>query len=169
MAKIKLTRRTFSATVSKMMDNAEGLEGMFAKALMGKTVKECLSEQPDNQTLWVDTDKVVCVTDLTEETTTHDIVFGIMFQFQPKISDIVWIDGKDFDAFMKAWKELGEQPPMKNGIIINGVEYELIEDREDDECERCALSDICHDARKEVICNPIFGDLSISHRFEKRK
>ena len=105
MAKIKLTRRTFSATVAKTMDNAEGLEGMFTKALMGKTVKEYLSEQPDNQTLWVDTDKVVCVTDITEEATTHDHVFGIMFQFQPKISDIVWIDGKDFDEFMKAWKE----------------------------------------------------------------
>ena len=104
MAKIKLTRRTFSATVAKTMDNADGFEGMFTKALMGKTVKEYLSEQPDNQTLWVDTDKVVCVTDLTEEKTTHDIVFGIMFQFQPKISDIVWIDGKDFEAFMEAWK-----------------------------------------------------------------
>lgn len=72
-------------------------------------------------------------------------------------------------GYKAAWEEMGEQPPMQNGIIINGVEYELIEDREDDECERCALSDICHDARKEVICNPIFGDLSISHRFEKRK
>ena len=72
-------------------------------------------------------------------------------------------------GYEAAWKEMGEQPPMQNGIIINGVEYELIEDREDDECERCALSDICHDARKEVICNPIFGDLSIRHRFEKRK
>jgi hypothetical protein len=28
-----------------------------------------------------------------------------MFQFQPKISDIVWIDGKDFEVFMNAWKE----------------------------------------------------------------
>lgn len=72
-------------------------------------------------------------------------------------------------GYKAAWEEMGEQPPMQNGIIINGVEYELIEDREDDECERCALSDICHDARKEVICNPIFGDLSIRHRFEKRK
>lgn len=104
MAKIKLTRRTFSATVAKTMDNAEGLEGMLTKALMGKTVKEYLSEQPDTQTLWVDTDKVICVTDLIREKITQDIVFGIMFQFQPKISDIVWIDGKDFDAFMKAWK-----------------------------------------------------------------
>lgn len=72
-------------------------------------------------------------------------------------------------GYKAALEEMGEQPPMQNGIIINGVEYELIEDREDDECEHCALSDICHDARKEVICNPIFGDLSISHRFEKRK
>lgn len=70
-----------------------------------------------------------------------------------------------YGNFLKSLKK----SKMQNGIIINGVEYELIEDREDDECERCALSDICHDARKEVICNPIFGDLSISHRFEKRK
>ena len=107
MAKIKLTRRTFSATVAKMMDNAEGIEGMFTKALMGKTLKDYLSEQPDSQTLWVDTDKVICVTDLTRETTTQEIVFGIMFQFQSKLNDLVWIDGKDFDEFMKAWK--GEQ------------------------------------------------------------
>ena len=105
MAKIKLTRRTFSATIAKTMENSGGLEGMFTKALMGKTMEEYLSEQPDYQTLWVDTDKVVCVTNITEESMTHDLVFGIMFQFQPKISDIVWIDGKDFEAFMKAWKE----------------------------------------------------------------
>ena len=104
MAKIKLTRRTFSATVAKTMENADGLD-VFAKSIIGKTMKEFLSEQPDNQTLWVDTDKVVCVTDITEEATTHNLVFGLMFQFQPKISDIVWIDGKDFEAFMKAWKE----------------------------------------------------------------
>jgi hypothetical protein len=105
MAKIKLTRRTFSATVAKTMENAGGLEGIFTKALTGKTMEEYLSEQPDYQTLWVDTDKVVCVTDINEESMTHDLVFGVMFQFQPKISDIVWIDGKDFEAFMKAWKE----------------------------------------------------------------
>ena len=70
-----------------------------------------------------------------------------------------------YGNFLKSLKK----SKMQNGIIINGVEYELIEDRDDDECERCALSEICHDARKEVICNPIFGDLSISHRFDKRK
>lgn len=86
------------------MNNDEGIEGMLTKALVGKTLKEYLSERPDNQTLWVDTDKVVCVTDITKEAMTHDLVFGIMFQFHPKISDIVWIDGKDFEAFMKVWK-----------------------------------------------------------------
>lgn len=104
MAKIKVTRRTFSAKVAEAMDNAEGIEGILTKALVGKGLKEYVSQQPDNQTLWVDTDKVVCATDITEESTTHDLVFGIMFQFQQKISDIVWIDGKDFDVFMKVWK-----------------------------------------------------------------
>jgi hypothetical protein len=44
MAKIKLTRRTFSATVAKTMENADGLVGIFTKALMGKTMDEYFSE-----------------------------------------------------------------------------------------------------------------------------
>ena len=102
--KIKLTRRTFSDAIAKNLENAEGLEGMFTKALTGKTLKDYLAEQPDRQTLWVDTDKVVCVTDLTKEATTGDEVFGLMFMYQPKISDVVWFDSCDYDAFMKAWK-----------------------------------------------------------------
>ncbi len=117
-------------------------------------------------------------------------IYQFVYEQRPEKEWIAWLEKQDpkkhqeeLDAAYKtadkvqyhrgykaAWEEIGEQkPPMQNGIIINGMEYELIEDREDDECERCALSDICHDARKEVICNSIFGDLSISHRFEKRK
>ena len=104
MAKIKLTHRTFSATIANAMTNDDGFDSILTKALMGKTMKEFLSEQPDNQTLWVDTDKVECVTDLIKDEITHDIVFGIMFQYQQNLSDIIWIDGKEYDAFMKAWK-----------------------------------------------------------------
>lgn len=104
MAKVKLTRRTFSDAIAKNLENAEGLEGMFTKALTGKTLKDFLAEQPDRQTLWVDTEKVVCVTDLTTDSQTGDVVFGLMFMYQPKISDIVWFDGCDYDAFMRAWK-----------------------------------------------------------------
>ena len=72
-------------------------------------------------------------------------------------------------GYEAAWKEMGEQkPPMQNGITINGVEYELIEDREDDECERCALFEECHHSLG-LICELSFGDLSKSHRFERRK
>ena len=107
MAKIKVTRRTFSAKVAEEMDNAEGIEGVLSKALMGKEFKEYLSQQPDNMPLWVDTSKVVCVTDLITESMTKDVVFGIMFEYQQKLNEMMWIDGKDFEAFMKVWK--GEQ------------------------------------------------------------
>ena len=116
-------------------------------------------------------------------------IYQFVYEQRPEKEWLAWLEKQDpkkhqeeLDAAYKtadkvqyhrgykaAWEEMGEQPPMQNGIIINGVEYELIEDREDDECERCALNEICHDARKEVICNPIFGDLSIRHRFAMRK
>lgn len=87
------------------MDKAEGIEGMLTKVLVGKELKEYLSQQPDNVPLWVDTSKVVCATDLTTEEMTKEVVFGIMFEYQQKLNEMMWIDGKDFDAFMKAWKE----------------------------------------------------------------
>lgn len=70
-------------------------------------------------------------------------------------------------GYEAAWKEMEEQPPMQNGITINGVEYELIEDNEADECERCALREKCHYSN-EVICTQIFENLYAHHRFEKR-
>jgi hypothetical protein len=105
MAKIKVTRRTFSAKVAETMDNAEGIEGMLAKALVCKGLKEYVSQQPDNMPLWVDTSKVVCVTDLITESITKDVVFGIMFEYQQKLNEMIWIDGNDFDLFIKAWRE----------------------------------------------------------------
>lgn len=35
---------------------------------------------------------------------TGDVVFGIMFTPQAKISEMVWFDGSDFEEFMKTWK-----------------------------------------------------------------
>lgn len=105
MAKIKVTQRTFSAKVAEAMDNAEGIDGMLVKALVGKGLKEYLSQQPDNMPLWVDTSKVVCVTDLITESMTKDVVFGIMFEYQQKLNEMMWIDGNDFDIFIKAWRE----------------------------------------------------------------
>ena len=66
-----------------------------------------------------------------------------------------------------AWLEKQGQPRMQYGITINGVEYEMVEDQEDDECARCALKEQCHQL-PDVLCTPIFGsDIVAYHRFEK--
>lgn len=67
-----------------------------------------------------------------------------------------------------AWLEKQGQPRMQYGITINGVEYELIDDNEPDECERCALYDLCNSIKSDALCNVIFGsDISVSRRFKK--
>ena len=104
MAKIKLTRRTFTDAIAEQLDRSNGFEGMLAKALTGKDFKEYMKDQPDKMPMWVDTDKVICVTDLTKDALTGDVVFGIMFTPQAKISEMVWFDGSDFEEFMKTWK-----------------------------------------------------------------
>lgn len=69
---------------------------------------------------------------------------------------------------MFAWLEKQVQPRMQYGITINGVEYELIENQEGDECERCPLFDQCNTIKDDVICTILFGsDIAAYHRFEK--
>lgn len=54
----------------------------------------------------------------------------------------------------------------KNVIEINGRKYALVFDNEGDECERCALQDLCHESTG-LICKEKFGDVvSANHRFE---
>jgi hypothetical protein len=96
-------------------------------------------------------------------------------KIRKEISELImqptWQTEKEFNRRKEIvdWIEKqGEQkPPMQNGITINGVEYELIEDNEADECERCALREKCHYSN-EVICTQIFENLYAHHRFEKR-
>lgn len=66
-----------------------------------------------------------------------------------------------------AWLEKQKKSTsMQNGIIINGVEYILIEDPEWDECERCALFEQCGNG-ENLICKSLFDNLSDKHRFER--
>lgn len=102
--KIKLTRRTFADAIAENLERSNGIEGIFAKALTGKDFKEFMKEQPDKMPMWVDTDKVICISGLIKENVTGDVVFGIMFTPQAKISEMVWFDGSDYEEFMKAWK-----------------------------------------------------------------
>ena len=104
MTKIKLTRRTFADAIAEQLDRSNGFEGMFAKALTGKDFMEYMKDQPDKMPMWVDTDKVICISGLIKENVTVDVVFGIMFTPQAKISEMVWFDGSEYEEFMKAWK-----------------------------------------------------------------
>ena len=55
---------------------------------------------------------------------------------------------------------------VKNGVIINGTIYQLVDDFDDDsECNRCALHDCCADP----ICVALFADDSEHRRFEKKR
>ena len=54
---------------------------------------------------------------------------------------------------------------LENAIIIGGKVYELVDDSEDDECERCELT-ICHICN-ESICVMLFDDV-IGKRFKER-
>jgi hypothetical protein len=68
-----------------------------------------------------------------------------------------------------AWLEKQGQPRMQYGITINSVEYELIEDYEADECERCALKGQCNNIGDDTLCNAIFGsDIAAHRRFKKK-
>ena len=83
----------------------------------------------------------------------------ITFAFEDKGKVLTWLE-----------KQGEQKPPIQNGIIINGVEYELIKDDEADECDRCALKDLCSTTGEDLLCPPIFGyDITFFHRFEKRK
>lgn len=74
-------------------------------------------------------------------------------------------------GYEAAMKEMG-QYRMQNGIIINGVEYELIKDeiegKKEGECIRCALNELCNN-KDDAICNFLFGfDLAAHRRFEEK-
>jgi len=57
---------------------------------------------------------------------------------------------------------------LKNAIIIGGTVYELIDDREADECQRCALLMTC-ERFNETLCVSLFEKEDvINKRFKER-
>jgi hypothetical protein len=61
---------------------------------------------------------------------------------------------------------MGLSKKIENAIIINGRVYELIDDSEENECDRCALVVDCNEYR-EPICVNVFTD-SQGKRFKER-
>ena len=63
-------------------------------------------------------------------------------------------------------KKIKNRMRINNAIIINGRVYELIDDSEENECDRCALVVDCNEYR-EPICVNVFTD-SQGKRFKER-
>lgn len=57
---------------------------------------------------------------------------------------------------------------MQNGVVIRGVEYELVVDLNPRWCDRCALSKQCHNG-EDLICDLIFTTIAINCRFERKQ
>ena len=104
MAIINVTRKNFSKLVSEKIDEL-GFEGMFASALWGgkDKIKEAMADMPDEQLLWVNTDHVVAVSDMTKIAETGDLVFRIFFKYTTSKDEAIWIKGDDYKRFILAW------------------------------------------------------------------
>ena len=103
MAKVKLTRMNFTNYISNNL-NKFGSEGMFLDVLTGGKAKDMISNVPDKQTIFIDTNHVVAVGSLIKFEETGDVVFQIYFDCNDPKMQNMWIDGNEFEQFINAWK-----------------------------------------------------------------
>ena len=104
MAKIKVTKMNFTSMLEKKIDDM-GLDGLFMSSLLGgkEKMKEAIASIPDEQSIWVNTDYIVSVTEPVKVAGTDTICFGITFSHPNEKEKITWIKGEEYDAFIKAW------------------------------------------------------------------
>ena len=115
MKKVKVTLVTFSDYVSAHMDSVDAVFGLvdtFSGGKLSKRIKEIKKEQ----TIWIDTEKVSSVGELTKIEETGDVVFRVSFDSSsPKMQNI-FIKGDDYEKFMRVW--IGEVEYLKGGKYI---------------------------------------------------
>lgn len=77
--------------------------------------------------------------------------------------------GITFDGDTRQSTKAPSTKGMQNAVVIGGTVYELVdlENKEQRDCEECALMGECH-ASDDVICNILFGnELSKNKHFKK--
>ena len=48
---------------------------------------------------------------------------------------------------------------IKNGVIINGVTYEFApREVQGNDCEECALHEMCHEMQGDILCGVLFDN-----------
>ena len=118
MAKVLLIRKTFSKYLSENVDKGDFVSGLFAKAITGIDLKEYFKDIPDEEPVWIDTDKVVAVSVPVEESNTGDTVFSIMFQYPMEDKNKLWFKADQYEDFLAVWK--GERQWLSPGTYKVG-------------------------------------------------
>lgn len=104
MAKVLLTRKTFSKYLSDNADKGDFVSGLFAKAITGLDLKDYYKGIPDEEPVWIDTDKVVAVSGPVKDSCTGETVFSIMFQYPTEDKQKLWFKIDQYEDFLAVWK-----------------------------------------------------------------
>ena len=118
MAKVLLIRKTFSKYLSENVDKGDFVSGLFAKAITGIDLKEHFKNIPDEEPVWIDTDKVVAVSEPVTDSCTGVKVFSIMFQYPMEDKYKLWFKAEQYEDFLAVWK--GERQWLTPGTYKVG-------------------------------------------------
>lgn len=119
MAKVLLTRKTFSKYLSEQADN-NSFESIIIKSMTGgKGIKEHFKGIPDELPMWVDTDKICAVSVPIRDTATGELVFSIEFQYPSNKDEKLWFKGEQYEDFINVWA--GKREWLDEGVYKVGI------------------------------------------------
>lgn len=120
MAKVRLTRLTFASSF-KNTESSKSAELMFVEAFTGKKIQELLKDVPDEEPIWVDTDKICAVSALKKVPVLDQTAFSIQFtHIGDDNDDKIWIKGEQYEDFIKVCA--GKQQWLDVGVYKVGLD-----------------------------------------------
>lgn len=119
MAKVRVTKVNFTSLLKD--GDGDFASEMLLKAFIGKDVKELIKNIPEEEGVWIDTDKVCAVSSLVKIKENGQVVFSIMFA--PSVDGDnckIWVKGEQYEDFIKIWA--GKQEWLDVGVYKVGLD-----------------------------------------------
>lgn len=118
MAKVRVTKVNFTSLLKD--EDSDFASEMLLKAFTGKDVKELIKNIPEEEGVWIDTDKVCAVSSLVKIKENGQVVFSIMFAPPVDGNDCkIWVKGEQYEDFIKIWA--GKQEWLDEGVYKVGL------------------------------------------------
>lgn len=119
MAKVRVTKVNFTSLLKD--GDGDFASEMLLKAFTGKDVKELIKNIPEEEGVWIDTDKVCSVSSLVKIKENGQVVFSIMFTPPVDGNDCkIWVKGEQYEDFIKIWA--GKQEWLDEGVYKVGLD-----------------------------------------------